>query len=154
MKIVVVGGTGLIGSKTVERLREKGHDVVAASPRSGVDTITGEGLAGALAGAQVVIAHGRVIAEGTPDTFARGAEQAALVAFRVPYGVADDDLPLPDGVAIERRGRHVSFRTHTPTRDLAPLLGWAAANGIELEALSVTRPSLEDVYLQLTEEPA
>jgi uncharacterized protein YbjT (DUF2867 family) len=55
MKIVVVGGTGLIGSKTVERLRETGHDVVAASPRSGVDTMTGDGLAGALAGAQIVI---------------------------------------------------------------------------------------------------
>src|SRR5919112_1995497 len=55
MKIVVVGGTGLIGSKTVERLRKKGHDVVAASPNSGVNTITGEGLADALAGAQVVI---------------------------------------------------------------------------------------------------
>jgi len=55
MKIVVVGGTGLIGSKTVERLRETGHDVVAASPRSGVDTMTGDGLAGALAGAQAVI---------------------------------------------------------------------------------------------------
>src|SRR5215213_3124613 len=55
MKIVVVGGTGLIGSKTVERLREKGHDVVAASPRSGVNTITGEGLAEALAGVQVVV---------------------------------------------------------------------------------------------------
>jgi uncharacterized protein YbjT (DUF2867 family) len=55
MKIVVIGGTGLIGSKTVERLRKKGHDVVAASPASGVNTITGEGLAEALAGAQVVI---------------------------------------------------------------------------------------------------
>lgn len=55
MKIVVIGGTGLIGSKTVAILREHGHDVVAASPNSGVNTITGEGLAGALAGAQVVI---------------------------------------------------------------------------------------------------
>jgi uncharacterized protein YbjT (DUF2867 family) len=55
MKIVVIGGTGLIGSKTVERLRKKGHDVVAASPNSGVNTITGEGLAEALAGTQVVI---------------------------------------------------------------------------------------------------
>ncbi|QKC85609.1 SDR family oxidoreductase [Mesorhizobium sp. NZP2077] len=55
MKIVVIGGTGLIGSKTVERLRKKGHDVLAASPNGGVNTITGEGLAGALAGAQVVI---------------------------------------------------------------------------------------------------
>ena len=55
MKIVVIGGKGLIGSKTVERLRKKGHDVVAASPNSGVDTITGKGVAEALAGAKVVV---------------------------------------------------------------------------------------------------
>ncbi|WP_332303239.1 SDR family oxidoreductase [Rhizobium sp. GR12] len=55
MKIVVIGGTGLIGSKTVERLRKKGHEVLAASPNSGVNTVTGEGLAGALAGADVVV---------------------------------------------------------------------------------------------------
>ena len=54
MKIVVIGGTGLIGSKTVERLRKKGHDVLAASPNSGVNTITGGGLAEALQGASVV----------------------------------------------------------------------------------------------------
>lgn len=55
MKIVVIGGTGLIGSKTVERLRKRGHEVVAASPNSGVNTITGEGLAEAVAGAEVVV---------------------------------------------------------------------------------------------------
>jgi uncharacterized protein YbjT (DUF2867 family) len=55
MKIVVIGGTGLIGSKTVERLCEKGHEVLAASPNSGVNTYTGEGLTEVLAGAQVVI---------------------------------------------------------------------------------------------------
>ena len=55
MKIIVIGGTGLIGSKTVAILRRAGHEVVAASPNSGVNTITGEGLKGALAGAQVVI---------------------------------------------------------------------------------------------------
>ncbi len=55
MKIVVIGGTGLIGSKTVAILRQGGHDVVAASPQSGVNTITGEGLKSALAGAQTVI---------------------------------------------------------------------------------------------------
>jgi uncharacterized protein YbjT (DUF2867 family) len=55
MKIVVIGGTGLIGSKTVAILRQGGHDVVAASPRSGVNTITGEGLEQAMAGTQVVI---------------------------------------------------------------------------------------------------
>ena len=55
MKIVVIGGTGLIGSKTVPILRKGRHDVVAASPNSGVNTITGEGLKEAVAGAQVVI---------------------------------------------------------------------------------------------------
>ena len=55
MKIVVIGGTGLIGSKVVRRLREQGHDAVAASPKSGVDTLTGAGLPEALAGAQVVV---------------------------------------------------------------------------------------------------
>ncbi len=55
IKIVVIGGTGLIGSKTVVILRQRGHEVVAASPQSGVNTITGEGLKEALAGAQVVI---------------------------------------------------------------------------------------------------
>ena len=55
MKIVVIGGTGLIGSKTVAILRQGGHEVVAASPKSGVNSITGEGLKEAMAGAQVVI---------------------------------------------------------------------------------------------------
>ena len=55
MKIVVIGGTGLIGSKTVAILRQGGHEVVAASPQSGVNTITGEGLKEVMAGTQVVI---------------------------------------------------------------------------------------------------
>src|SRR5260370_16641713 len=55
MKIVVIGGTGLIGSKTVAILRQGGHEIIAASPNTGVNTITGEGLKEAPAGAQVVI---------------------------------------------------------------------------------------------------
>ena len=55
MKIVVIGGTGLIGSKTVAILRQRGHEVLAASPNSGVNTLTGEGLAQALAGAATVV---------------------------------------------------------------------------------------------------
>src|SRR5499433_1827701 len=55
MKIVVIGGTGLIGSKTAPILRQKGHEVVAAAPNTGVNTITGAGLKEAVAGAQVVI---------------------------------------------------------------------------------------------------
>jgi uncharacterized protein YbjT (DUF2867 family) len=55
MKIVVIGGSGLIGTKLVDILRQNGHEVVAASPKSGVNTITREGLAAALSGAQVVV---------------------------------------------------------------------------------------------------
>lgn len=55
MRIVVIGGTGLIGSRVVSNLRQKGHEVIAAAPSTGVNTITGEGLAEALAGAQIVI---------------------------------------------------------------------------------------------------
>jgi uncharacterized protein YbjT (DUF2867 family) len=55
MKIVVIGGTGLIGSKVVEKLKEKGHEVIAAAPNTGVNTITGEGLADALKDAEVVV---------------------------------------------------------------------------------------------------
>lgn len=55
MKIVVIGGTGLIGSKLIKNLRQKGHEAFAASPETGVNTITGEGLAEALVGAEVVV---------------------------------------------------------------------------------------------------
>ena len=55
MKIVVIGGSGLIGKKLVSRLRERGHEVVPASPSSGVNTLTGQGLSEALAGARVVV---------------------------------------------------------------------------------------------------
>ncbi len=55
MKIVVIGGTGLIGSKVVQLLKQKGHDALAAAPNTGVDTITGQGLAEALEGADTVV---------------------------------------------------------------------------------------------------
>jgi uncharacterized protein YbjT (DUF2867 family) len=55
MKLIVIGGTGLIGAKVVKDLREKGHEVVAASPSQGINSVTGEGLAEALVGAQVVV---------------------------------------------------------------------------------------------------
>lgn len=55
MKIVVIGGTGLIGSKLVKKLQQQGHDAVPASPNTGVNTLTGEGLAEVLKGASVVV---------------------------------------------------------------------------------------------------
>ena len=63
-------------------------------------------------------------------------------------------LPLPAGAEVERRDGRIAFRTAAPTRDLAPLVAWAADRGVELDDLTVPRPSLEDVYLELTEESA
>jgi ABC-2 type transport system ATP-binding protein len=97
-----------------------------------------------LADRVAVLAGGRLIAIAAPEEL--GGEDAALVTFRLPDGVAPEDLP----VAVEGRGPEVALRTATPTRDLAPLFSWAAVRGYELEGLTVSRPSLEDVYLELT----
>ncbi len=99
-----------------------------------------------LADRVVVIAQGRVIAEGTPDTLGRDGH--SIVSFRLP--AHHDGLPLPADATLERG--QASFTTTAPTRDLAPILAWAATRGMELENLTVARPSLEDVYLQLTQE--
>lgn len=96
MKLVVIGGTGLIGSKVVESLRRAGHEAVAASPNTGVDTLTGRGLPQALAGASVVIdvsnspsfedeAVMRFFETSTRNLLA--AEQAARVGHHVALSV-------------------------------------------------------------------
>jgi uncharacterized protein YbjT (DUF2867 family) len=104
MEIVVIGGTGLIGSKLVEKLREAGHDVVPASPDSGVDTYTGEGVEQALEGAQVVVDVSNAPAwddDAVLDFFqttARNvvaAETAAGVGHHVLLSVVGTDR-LPD----------------------------------------------------------
>ena len=104
-----------------------------------------------LADRVAVIAAGRIVAEGTPETLAGRDHGAALVRFRMPADLNPAELPLPAEITLERMNGLVSFRTPAPTRALAPLLAWAAARDTELEGLTVTRPSLEDVYLQLTD---
>jgi len=93
MKIVVIGGTGLIGSKVVAKLKQKGHEVIAAAPNTGVNAITGEGLAEALAGAQVVVdvANSPSFADqAAMDFFATAGKNltAAEVAAGVRHHVA------------------------------------------------------------------
>jgi uncharacterized protein YbjT (DUF2867 family) len=104
MKIVVIGGTGLIGSKLVEKLRTDGHEPLAASPDTGVNSFTGEGLAGALEGAQVVVDVANAPAwddEAVLDFFQRtsrnvlAAEAAAGVGHHVALSVVGADR-LPD----------------------------------------------------------
>jgi len=101
-----------------------------------------------LADRVAVIAAGQIVAEGTPDTLAGRDVGDALVSFRTPDGVSAAELPLPDGA--DRANGRVTFSSPTPTRDLAPLVVWANERGVELEGLTVTRRSLEDVYLELT----
>src|SRR6187401_1232008 len=106
MKIVVIGGTGLIGSKTVAILRQGGHEVVAASPSSGVNTVTGEGLAKALAGAQVVVDvanspsfEDKAVLEffETSGRNLLAAEAAAGVGHHVALSVVGTDRLLASG---------------------------------------------------------
>src|SRR5881409_2372326 len=106
MKIVIIGGTGLIGKKLVNKLNQLGHEVVAASPTSGVNTITGEGLAKALAGAQVVVDVANAPSfEDTAvlkffETSGRNllaAEAAAGVGHHVALSVVGTDRLLASG---------------------------------------------------------
>src|SRR5947209_15261813 len=100
MKIVVIGGSGLIGTKVVSNLRQRGHEVVAASPSTGVNTLTGEGLAKALEGAQVVVDVANAPSfEDKPaleffETSGRNllaAEKAAAVKHHVALSVVGTD---------------------------------------------------------------
>jgi uncharacterized protein YbjT (DUF2867 family) len=106
MKIVVIGGSGLIGTKLVNRLRQHGHEVVAASPASGVNTITGEGLAEALADAQVVVDvanspsfEDKAVLEffETSGRNLLAAEAAAGVGHHVALSVVGTDRLLESG---------------------------------------------------------
>ena len=106
MKITVIGGSGLIGSKVVMNLRQRGHDVLAASPSSGVNTVTGEGLARALAGVQVVVDvanspswEDNAVLEffETSGRNLLAAEAAARVSHHVALSVVGTDRLLASG---------------------------------------------------------
>jgi uncharacterized protein YbjT (DUF2867 family) len=106
MKIVVIGGTGLIGTKVVKNLRDKGQEVVAASPSKGINSVTGEGLAQALAGAQVVVdvanAHSwedKAVLEffETSGRNLLAAEAVARVGHHVALSVVGTDRLLASG---------------------------------------------------------
>jgi ABC-2 type transport system ATP-binding protein len=103
-----------------------------------------------LADRVAIIVAGRIVAAGTPDSLGGRDEGEAVIAFRLPAGTAVADLPpgLP-GRPAPREDR-VELRTTEPTVALNVLTSWALHRGEELDALTVTRPSLEDVYLELT----
>ncbi len=101
-----------------------------------------------LADRVVVIDRGKVIASGTPEALAAGSGAATVVSFRMPEGVVAGDLPrVGDDVGVA--GTIVEVRTRAATADVNAITAWAMARGIELEGLTLARPSLEDVYLEL-----
>ena len=122
MKIVVIGGTGLIGSKLVEKLRDHGHDPLPAAPNTGVDTITGEGLADALVGAKVVVdvsnapqwddaAVMKFFQTSTGNLLA--AEAAAGVEHHVPLSVVGTDRLTESGYFRAKIAQETLIREST-----------------------------------------
>ena len=105
-----------------------------------------------LADRVAIIAAGEIVAEGPPSSLMGRDEAPALVRFRLP---GDGDR-LPELLAREATVAPggLEIRTTDPTRTLHDLTGWALERGLQLEELSVTRPSLEDVYLELTKDAA
>ncbi len=103
-----------------------------------------------LADRVAVMVKGRIVAEGAPGELMSGAGRT-VISFGLPPGVGLEGLRFD---RLERTAETVSFDTDEPTRDLHELTGWALAKGVDLLDLSVTRPSLEDVYLELAAESA
>jgi ABC-2 type transport system ATP-binding protein len=101
-----------------------------------------------LADRVAIIKGGVIVAEGPPAALGSGSATAEIT-FVPPEGV--DLSELPGGPAIELADGLARLRTELPTRVLAELCGWAVGQGIELERLEVTRPTLEDVYLELVQ---
>jgi ABC-2 type transport system ATP-binding protein len=98
----------------------------------------------------VVMVRGQIVADGTPATLGGRNRARATISFRLPDGAdAPGLLPSGEGVAADPHGVH-TVHTPQPTNDLLALTTWAVAHGLELEALEVRQPTLEDVYLELT----
>ncbi|MGH2710116.1 MAG: ABC transporter ATP-binding protein [Actinomycetota bacterium] len=91
-----------------------------------------------------IIARGEIVARGAPSTLGGRDVAASIVTFRLPQE------ELPTSLAVQVEGNMARMRTEDPTRTLHALTSWAVQQGIRLDTLEVSRPSLEDVYLELT----
>ena len=100
-----------------------------------------------------VIGAGRIVAEGTPQTLGGRGLEAAQMSFTPPRGTTAADLPAAiTGRLEEQPDGRLLLPSRTVAADLHVLAGWAVDHGLELDDLEVHRPTLEDVYLQLTDE--
>ena len=105
-----------------------------------------------LADRVIVMAHGKLVAEGTTGQLAARLGAQAVITFRLPNGVAPSELPEVSG-QVDVLDPVIEVRTARPTEDLQILTGWALGRDTYLAALAVTRPRLEDVYLELAVTP-
>jgi len=95
------------------------------------------------------MANGAIVAEGTPESLGGRETSATVITFQ-STGSSLEGLPV-DGAVIAENGR-VTATSDSPTRTVHEITGWAIERGIELIDLTISRPSLEDVYIQLTED--
>jgi ABC-2 type transport system ATP-binding protein len=108
-----------------------------------------------LADRAAVIARGRIVAEGTPATLAGREHAPAEIRFSLPPGTTTEELPEPVRSALaDLDGDRVLIHAMSPVSVLGPLIRWAEARGADLADLDVRRPSLEDIYLALTDAKA
>jgi ABC-2 type transport system ATP-binding protein len=105
-----------------------------------------------LADRAAIIARGEIVAEGAPEEIVDREHAPATISFRLPGDASAADLPGEAARSASANGS-VSFSTGTPVQALNELTQWALARGVDLEGLEVRRPTLEDVYLDLTGEP-
>jgi len=106
----------------------------------------------ALADRVAVIARGEIVGEGSPDQLGGREQAASEISFQLPPGVGVDQLPEGVGADAAATNGRIVLRSGDPTQALNRLTGWALERGVELSRLEVRRPSLEDIYLELTGE--
>ena len=164
MKIVVIGGTGLIGSKVVAKLTSLGHEVLAAAPNTGVNTLTGEGLDGALAGADIVIdlANSPTFDDAAIDFFTTAgnnliaAEQKAGVKLHVALSVVGTERLVASGYFRGKLAQETLIKASpvpytlvhaTQFMEFLRAIGQAGADGdmIRLSHASIQPIAAEDV---------
>jgi ABC-2 type transport system ATP-binding protein len=108
----------------------------------------------ALADRVAVIRGGEIVATGTPDDLGGRGDAASVISFALPIGAGPGELPDAVGAATSGSNGTLSLETTDPVAALNALTGWALERGVALDALEVRRPSLEDVYLELTSSEA
>jgi len=106
-----------------------------------------------LADRVVILRQGEIVAHGRPDDLGDSLGSTSEVRFRLPEGVTTEQLKQVVHEDLSASGSEVSFRTENAQKALFELTGWAERHHVQLADIEVQRPTLEDIFLQLTQEP-